>query len=164
MNVTVTRVMPGAESGRAPGTDQIDEIDEIASLQSRTFTNPWSADSLRWEIANTDVARLYVMRVDGVLIGFCACWVILDELHINSVAVDDSWRRKGLASRLLRDVCRDARGAGATQATLEVRRSNTAALALYERLGFACEGVRQDYYQHPREDALVLWCRNLAVI
>jgi ribosomal-protein-alanine N-acetyltransferase len=85
-------------------------------------------------------------------------------LHINSLAIADVWRRQGLASRLLRDVCRDAHDAGATQATLEVRRSNTAALALYERLGFTCEGVRADYYQSPREDALVLWCRNLAAI
>ncbi len=154
MNITVTRVTP----------DAIDDVDAISVLQSETFTNPWSAQSLRWEIANTDVARLYVMRADTVLIGFCACWVILDELHINSVAVGDGWRRRGLASRLLRDVCRDAAGTGATQATLEVRRSNTAALGLYERLGFTCEGVRKDYYQTPREDALVLWCRNLAAV
>lgn len=160
MRVTVTRVTP----------DRLDEVDEIAVLQSETFTNPWSADSLRWEIANTDVARLYVMRAgepdtaDAPVIGFCACWVILDELHINSLAIADRWRRQGLASHLLREVFRDALGAGATQATLEVRRSNTAALALYERLGFACEGVRKDYYQSPREDALVLWCRNLAAL
>lgn len=154
MNITVTRVT----------TDAIDEVDEISVLQSQTFTSPWSAQSLRWEIANTDVARLYVMRADGVLIGFCACWVILDELHINSLAIGDAWRRQGLASRLLRDVCRDAASSGATQATLEVRRSNTAALGLYERLGFTCEGVRKDYYQTPREDALVLWCRSLAAV
>jgi len=159
MSVVVTRVTPAPQSEGAPYL-----IDEIAALQSRTFTNPWSADSLRWEIANTDVARLYVLHVDEALIGFCACWVILDELHINSVAIDDCWRRQGLASRLLREVCRDARDSGATQATLEVRRSNTAALALYERLGFTSEGVRQDYYQNPREDALVLWHRNLAAI
>ena len=157
MSVTVTRVTPGA----APESD---EVAEIAALQSQTFTNPWSADSLRWEIANTDVARLYVMRVDGVMVGFCACWVILNELHINSLAIADQWRRQGLATRMLREVCRDARESGATEATLEVRRSNTAALALYERLGFTCEGVRQDYYQSPREDALVLWCRNLAAV
>jgi ribosomal-protein-alanine N-acetyltransferase len=155
MTFTVTRVSPDAGG-------EYDEISEIAALQSETFTNPWSADSLRWEIANTDVARLYVLRAGQTLIGFCACWVILDELHINSLAVANEWRRQGLATRLLREVCRDARASGATQATLEVRRSNTAALALYGRLGFTCEGVRADYYQHPREDALVLWCRNLA--
>jgi ribosomal-protein-alanine N-acetyltransferase len=154
MNITGSRVSP----------DAAEEIDGIAALQTETFTNPWSVDSLRWEIANTDVARLYVLRVDGALVGFCACWVILDELHINSLAIAGAWRRKGLASRMLREDCRDAREAGATQATLEVRRSNTAALKLYESLGFTSEGVRADYYQHPREDALVLWCRDLAAV
>lgn len=150
--VTVTRVT----------ADALDEVDDIAVLQSTTFTNPWTADSLRWEIANTDVARLYVMRANGQLIGFCACWVIFDELHINSLAIADGWRRQGWARRLLREVARDAELAGARQATLEVRRSNVAALGLYEGLGFACEGVRKDYYQTPREDALVLWHRTLA--
>jgi len=142
--------------------DALEEVDEIAALQSATFTNPWTSDSLKWEIASTDVARLYVMRADGELIGFCACWVILDELHINSLAIADAWRRQGWARRLLRDVVEDAVLAGARQATLEVRRSNVAALALYDSLGFSCEGVRKDYYQAPREDALVLWRRTLA--
>jgi len=156
MNITVTRVPAGGAGD--------DQVNEIAALQSETFTNPWSADSLRWEIANTDVARLYVMRADETAIGFCACWVILDELHINSLAVASEWRRQGLATRMLREVSRDARAAGATQATLEVRRSNTAALGLYQHLGCACEGVRADYYQNPREDALVLWLRDLAAM
>ena len=139
-----------------------DDLSGIAALQARTFSNPWSADSLRWELANTDVARLYVMRDGEQIIGYCACWVILDELHINSLAIDPERRRQGLASGLLRAVCHDAALSGATKATLEVRRSNTAALGLYEHLGFAVEGVRQDYYQQPAEDALVLWCRKLA--
>lgn len=141
-----------------------DDLGEIAALQARSFTNPWNAESLRWELANTDVARLYVLRQDQHVAGYCACWVILDELHINSLAIDPARRRQGLASALLRAVIRDAVAAGATQATLEVRRSNTAALALYERLGFAVEGVRADYYQQPREDALILWCRALAAM
>lgn len=139
-----------------------DDLSEISTLQAKTFTNPWSAESLRWELANTDVARLYVMRSDGAVVGYCACWVIFDELHINSLAIDPDRRRQGLASRLLRAVQRDAVAAGATKATLEVRRSNKPAIELYERLGYAVEGIRKDYYEQPREDALILWCRRLA--
>lgn len=139
-----------------------DDLSEISALQARTFTNPWSAESLRWELANTDVARLYVMRQGGRVVGYLACWIILDELHINSLAVDPDLRRQGLATTLLRAVCRDAVAAGATKATLEVRRSNRPATALYERLGFAVEGVRVGYYEQPSEDALILWCRTLA--
>jgi ribosomal-protein-alanine N-acetyltransferase len=142
-----------------------DDLSEIAALQAQTFTNPWSAESLRWELTETDVARLYTMRdAEGRLAAYCACWVILDELHINSLAVDTRLRRQGLATMLLRSVFADALADGVTKATLEVRRSNTAALGLYERLGFSVEGVRKDYYQQPREDALVLWSRGLAAL
>jgi ribosomal-protein-alanine N-acetyltransferase len=93
------------------------------------------------------------------LIAYCACWMVFDELHINSLAVDPTWRRQGVARRLLRHVLRESAEAGARSATLEVRRSNDAARALYESLGFRVEGVRAGYYQEPREDALVLWHR-----
>ena len=66
----------------------------------------------------------------GMLVGYCACWMVFDELHINSLAVDAPWRRRGLARRLLREVFRDAILAGAQSATLEVRRSNTPAREL----------------------------------
>lgn len=134
----------------------------VEALQKTAFTNPWGADAIKWELENTDVARLYVMREAETLVAFCACWVVFDELHINSFAVAPEWRRKGLATQLLQEVFRDARAAGATSATLEVRSSNAAARALYEKLGFVVEGVRRDYYQSPREDALVLWNRRLA--
>ncbi len=91
-----------------------------------------------------------------------ACWLIFDELHINSLAVDERLRRRGIARRLLRGVFRDAIGAGARSATLEVRRSNEAARRLYLSLGFVVDAVRRDYYQLPREDALILWHRQLA--
>lgn len=148
--VEITRVAAG------------DDLADVAGLQARTFTNPWSVESIQWELANTDVARLYVLRLDDQLAGYCACWVMFDELHINSLAIDERHRRQGLALELLRFVIRDARTAGVTKSTLEVRRSNEPALRLYEHLGFAVEAVRKDYYEQPREDALVLWCRALA--
>jgi len=140
-----------------------DDLSDVEALQRRAFTNAWGAEALRWELSNTDVARLYLMRSSGgALVAYCACWMIFDELHINSLAVEPAWRRRGLARQLLLDVFRDAIAAGARSATLEVRQSNAAARRLYERLGFTVEGVRRDYYQQPREDALVLWQRSLA--
>lgn len=137
-----------------------DDLPAVAALQRETFTNAWGAEAIRWELENTDVARLYVMhRPDGVTIAYCACWMVFDELHINSLAVDPPWRRRGLARQLLRHVLREAAASGARAATLEVRRSNEPALKLYEGLGFRVEGERPGYYQEPREDALVLWHR-----
>jgi tRNA threonylcarbamoyl adenosine modification protein YeaZ/ribosomal-protein-alanine acetyltransferase len=144
---------------RAAGPEDLAAVD---ALQRQTFTNPWGAEAIRWELENTDVSRLYVMHdAGGALVAYCACWMVFDELHINSLAVDVARRRQGLARQLLEHVLAEAVETGATAATLEVRRSNTAARALYEGLGFAVEGIRRDYYQDPREDAVILWKRGL---
>jgi tRNA threonylcarbamoyladenosine biosynthesis protein TsaB len=142
-----------------------DDLSAVEALQRRSFTNAWGAESIRWELENTDVARLYLARdASGTLLAYCACWMIFDELHINSLAVDVDRRRQGVARTLLRRVMRDAAASGARAATLEVRQSNDAARRLYEGLGFKVEAVRRDYYQEPREDALVLWHRQLATV
>jgi ribosomal-protein-alanine N-acetyltransferase len=138
-----------------------ESLDAVAQLQHESFTRPWSVESIAWELRETDVARLYVLENDTALLAYCACWVIRDELHINSLAVSPGVRRQGHARRLLAAVFADVAAAGVTSATLEVRRSNAAAVGLYEGLGFRVEGVRLDYYQDPREDGLVLWNRGL---
>lgn len=139
-------------------------LDAVAALQRQSFTNPWPVESIQWEVRETDVARLYLLEDAGILLAYCACWVICDELHINSLAVTPGARRQGHARRLLHTVFAEVTAGGVTGATLEVRRSNVAAVGLYEGLGFRVEGVRIDYYQHPREDALVLWNRALGRI
>jgi len=113
------------------------DLEAVEQLQQKTFTNPWNADSIRWELENTDVARLYLLQdPEGQTVAYCACWVVFDELHINSLAVDPAWRRRGVARFLLRRVMADASASGATSATLEVRSSNDAARQLYEALAF----------------------------
>jgi ribosomal-protein-alanine N-acetyltransferase len=134
------------------------DIDAIVALEADSFTNPWSRDTLVWELGNSDVTRVYLLRNDeGAVLAFCVCWLIFDELHINTVAVAPSARRTGLASERLRQVIAEAARAGGTRATLEVRASNSAALALYSRLGFEVAARRPRYYTHPEEDALILW-------
>jgi ribosomal-protein-alanine N-acetyltransferase len=136
----------------------------VLELQTSSFSNPWSPDALRWELEHSPVSRLYVLKdADGTAVAFCACWHLVDELHINSVAVAPALRRQGVASELMRGVLAKAREEGAVRATLEVRRSNESARALYERLGFQVEAIRPDYYTNPREDALILWLRDLAI-
>jgi ribosomal-protein-alanine N-acetyltransferase len=138
------------------------DLAAVLELQTTSFTNPWSAEALRWELEHSPVSRLYVLRdAAGESLAFCACWLLVDELHINSLAVAPGRRRAGIATGLMREVLRAAREEGAARATLEVRRSNDAARGLYERLGFAVEAIRPDYYTNPREDALILWLRDL---
>lgn len=146
-------------------------LDAVAHLQHLSFTSPWSAEALGWELRETDVARLYLLEDHAggppgppMLLAYCACWLIFDELHINSLAVAPAARRLGHARRLLAGVFQDVVADGASSATLEVRRSNAPALGLYEGLGFQVEAVRTDYYQQPREDALILWHRALGTL
>jgi ribosomal-protein-alanine N-acetyltransferase len=134
------------------------DLDAVAALEAECFTNPWSREQLGRELAQSDVARIYVARAHpGQLAAFCACWVVADELHINTMAVAEPFRRRGLGSALMRFVMADARRSGAHRATLEVRRSNEPARALYASLGFAETAVRYRYYTHPEEDAIVMW-------
>jgi ribosomal-protein-alanine N-acetyltransferase len=95
-------------------------------------------------------------------VGFCSFWRVLDELHINNIAVLPPFRRVGVATTLLTRVLAEGVALGARRATLEVRRSNDAARLLYERFGFTIAGVRRSYYTKPVEDALVLWRENLS--
>ena len=135
------------------------DLDGIIELEAECFTNPTTRDMLRYEVETSDVLHGYVMRPkpDGMIVAWCAVWIIFDELHINTLAVHPDWRRQGLASLLLTHVLDDAVRLGADKATLEVRESNQAARRLYERFGFEVGGVRKEYYRHPTEDALILW-------
>jgi ribosomal-protein-alanine N-acetyltransferase len=134
-------------------------IDAIVALEDASFTNPWPRDTLVWELRHSDVTRVYVLERDGAIAAFCGCWVVFDELHINTLAVAPEQRRQGLARVLLRAVIAEAMTSGVTKATLEVRASNAAALALYSGLGFAVAARREHYYIRPEEDALILWCQ-----
>jgi ribosomal-protein-alanine N-acetyltransferase len=141
---------------RDPGASQ--DIDAIVALEHESFTNPWSRETLVWELTNSDVTRAYVLKdAEDRAIAFCLAWVIFDELHINTLAVSPARRRQGVATFLLREVMTAASQEGARRATLEVRASNLAALRLYERLGFSVKGTRPNYYTNPSEDALILW-------
>ncbi len=138
------------------------DLEAVVALEATSFTNPWSRELLARELAESALSRLYVLRTpEQPVAAFCLCWLIVDELHINTIAVDPAQRRRGLATELMRHAIADAVAEGARRATLEVRRSNAAAIALYARLGFRICAVRPAYYTKPEEDALILWRDDL---
>ena len=135
-----------------------DDLDAVAALEAASFSNPWTRSMLERELEQPTSARVYILRLPHVRVAaFCSCWVIADELHINTIAVEPARRREGLGKCLMQHVLADVSREGVRRATLEVRRSNTAALNLYENLGFAVASVRKRYYTQPEEDALILW-------
>lgn len=138
------------------------DVSEVAALQERAFGRSWGSDSLAAGQGTADVAWLYAVRhQSGELVAYCAGWRIVDEIHINSMAVEARYRRQGVARTMLRQILALGSASGATSATLEVRESNRAGRALYEGLGFRVEGLRRGYYEQPIEDALIMWRRNL---
>jgi ribosomal-protein-alanine N-acetyltransferase len=139
------------------------QIDEVLAIEHDSFTNPWTREMYLAELQNVGVSFVYLARLDdGRAVGFCSVWRVLDELHINNLAVLPAFRRTGIAKALLDHVLRAGADLGACRATLEVRESNEAARGLYARFGFTVAGVRHGYYSSPVEDALVLWRENLS--
>ena len=131
------------------------------AIEKASFSNPWTRQMYVRELENPDVSFLYVLRFPEQIVAFCAFWLVLDEIHINNLAVLPEFRRAGVAASLLGRVIKEGAALGAQRATLEVRRSNDAARLLYERFGFSIASVRRAYYTKPVEDALVLWREDL---
>jgi ribosomal-protein-alanine N-acetyltransferase len=139
-----------------------DDLNGVLEVEHASFTNPWTREMYAWELRNRDVCHIYVVRTAGERVtGFCAFWLIVDEAHINNLAVRPAYRGRGLGTLLMRRVLTEARRLGAVRATLEVRASNAGARRFYEAMGFAVTATRPRYYTNPTEDALILW-RDLA--
>jgi [ribosomal protein S18]-alanine N-acetyltransferase len=133
------------------------DLDEIVAIEVASFSNPWTRQMYLRELQNPDVSFLYVLRLPQLIAGFCSFWLVLDEIHINNLAVRAGHQGRGLGTALLQHVLRVGASRGAERATLEVRRSNAQARKLYERLGFTVAATRPNYYVSPPEDALILW-------
>jgi ribosomal-protein-alanine N-acetyltransferase len=146
---------PGYTIDRLSG---VADLEEVLAVDEASFTRPWTRAMYEAEFLNQETAHLYVLRLpECPVAGYIATWMVVDEVHINNLAVRPEFRGRGLASALLAHALADGERRGAPRAMLEVRRSNEAARRLYERFGFHVAGVRRDYYSHPTEDALVLW-------
>jgi ribosomal-protein-alanine N-acetyltransferase len=139
-------------------TMTVADVEEVLAIETASFSNPWTRDMFLRDLANAGVSYGYVLRgAERRAAAFCTVWIVVDEVHINNLAVDPAWRRRGLGRALLEFVLKQWSDLGAARATLEVRRSNSAAIDLYTKLGFAVAGVRRNYYTEPVEDALILW-------
>ena len=134
------------------------DLEGVLAVESESFTNPWTRDMYAWELQNRSMCHILLVRTpDCRVAGFCAFWLVFDEVHINNIAMRPGFRAQGIGTALLRQVLAEGQQLGARRATLEVRASNAGARRLYERMGFYVAGVRRNYYSDPVEDALILW-------
>lgn len=135
-----------------------EDVPFISRLEEQTFSMPWSADSFLRMIEKEDT-DYFVAEEEGRLLGGCGLLLIAGEGNITNVVVAPEERRRGVATGLLACLMEAGEKAGLHAYTLEVRISNTAAIALYEKLGFVSEGIRPRFYEKPTEDALIMWKR-----
>jgi len=133
-----------------------DDLEAVERIEQHVFLSPWSHRAFLYELKENQFALPLVAVVDERIRGYIVAWIVADELHIGTVAVDETWRRRGVAKILLEKIFRIANERQCTRAYLEVRRSNESAQKLYERLGFHAVGVRQKYYTPQQEDAIVM--------
>ena len=132
-----------------------EHIPQIAALERACFSHPWSEDALRDELWNDSAVIIAAEGEDGTVLGYAGLQTVLDEGYINNVAVDQRFRRQGVADELIAAFVRFGR-AKLAFLTLEVRSSNAPAIALYAKHGFREVGRRKNYYDDPREDAILM--------
>ena len=133
---------------------QREHIPLIASLEVKTFHDPWSERAL--ELFLTDGGFCVACLENDELCAYCTVTTVLDEAQIINVATDEKFKRQGCARRVINRVLDECISRGISYISLEVRESNEAAIALYKKLGFEICGLRKGFYKNPSESALVM--------
>ena len=134
-----------------------DHLEELEKLERICFSRPWSRKMLAEELEHQCAAFLVAEdSVSGRVLGYAGLMVVADEGYITNVAVFPEYRRQGIAAQILQVFLQFAAANHLAFLTLEVRPSNAAAIALYQGFGFEEVGRRKNYYDLPKEDALIL--------
>lgn len=133
----------------------------VLRIEGQAEHRGWSLGLFMGELANERGRRYLVAKVGGTVVGFAGMLFLGPDGHVTTISVDRSWRGRGIGTRLMLALCREAVGRGATALTLEVRAGNEPAQAMYRTFGFAPAGIRRNYYQETNEDALVMWAHDV---
>jgi len=134
---------------------QESHVTQIAALELICFSDPWSENSIRYELRNP--LSTWLVAIEGErVVGYVGSQTVLGETDMMNLAVDPDFRKQGIGERLVAKLIDLLRVKQAYCLTLEVRTSNTPAISLYEKLGFSQVGRRPNYYHHPKEDALIM--------
>ena len=132
------------------------DLPAVEGVEQRSYNTPWSRTMFSVEISRPG-SRCYGAFERKVLAGYLIVARYTDAWHVMNVAVDEPFRRRGVARLMLETMLRETDVDGTRGHTLEVRVSNVRAIRLYESLGFRPSGMRRGYYTDDREDALIMW-------
>ena len=139
-----------------PLTEQY--VDQVCVLEEEAFSMPWHKESFLEMIRNKDACYL-VGIINDEVVASCGLRNIVGDGEITNVVTAKSMRGKGIGRQMLLKLMEEGTKMGVEAFTLEVRKSNLAAIRLYESLGFVTEGIRKNFYEEPTEDALIMWKR-----
>ena len=134
-----------------------EHIPQIEEIERECFSRPWTAEQLKSQMR--DAQHEFIAAVgDGRVLGYVGLMYVLDEGYISNVAVHPDARRQGIGDTLIDALAAKAAELELAFLTLEVRESNAPAIALYAKHGFHPVGKRKNYYDAPKEDAVLMTC------
>jgi ribosomal-protein-alanine N-acetyltransferase len=142
------------------------DLPRVIEIDHQSFSLPWPESSFRFELERNDAARTWVAEIqtitgDAVIVGMIVGWLIVDEIHIATIATAPEYRHLGIGRKLMVHLLMQAVNEGARISLLEVRRGNKAAREMYSALGYQEDGVRPRYYQDNHEDAILMSLQNI---
>lgn len=137
-----------------------EHIKDVHKIEEDSFSIPWSEKAFYDELTKNKMAIYIVAKKDNEIIGYGGMWHVINEGHITNVAVKKEYRGKGVGSKIIGAFIDIAKEKEMIGITLEVRVSNDIAKNLYKKNGFIMEGIRKEYYEDNKEDAIIMW-KNL---
>jgi ribosomal-protein-alanine N-acetyltransferase len=140
---------------------QVRDVPEVMNLEKRCYSLPWSANAYLTEIANPNAYYVTAKPANGILIGYGGVWVVMDEMHITTLAVEPAMRGRRIGERMLIRLLQEGMKRGAARATLEVRQHNTIAHKLYLKYEFKDVAIRKAYYSDNGENAVIMWAEDV---
>ena len=141
----------------------VEDVKAVAELDRISFSLPWPERSFHFEVTSNSASRCWVAESRGQIVGVIVAWLLVDEIHIATIATHPDFRRQGIAQALLAHVLRTGAEEGAVSSFLEVRAGNLAAQAMYRKFGYEESGRRLRYYKDNDEDAILMTLENLKV-
>ena len=139
----------------------LEDVPVVVALDQISFSLPWPERSFRFELTDNPASRCWVAEMDGRIVGMIVGWMLVDEMHIATIATHPDYRRQGIGSKLLIHILLKSMDEGARSSFLEVRESNIAAQEMYLKFGYEKMGRRKRYYRDNDEDAILMYLKSL---
>ena len=134
----------------------LDDLEQVIAIDQVSFSLPWPPRSFQFELTDNPASRSWVAEVDVRVAAMLVAWLIVDEIHIATIATHPDFRGQGIGEKLLSFTLQSAKDEGAVTSFLEVREGNSAALMMYHKFGYVESGRREGYYKDNGEDAILM--------